>query len=262
LNALEEAAGPPTVVLPERLDRRLRFGPFPSARDGLKFVVYAAAGGVLAPFASPFLWLPIVAVGFAVAVAKPDGEAVDERALAFVLWRLRRRRDGVPMTARPDAPALRRGLLRRPGGGYYAVLRVGGSPLAYLPPAELERRFLLYRDLLRGLEGSLAWTARTVPLDGARVRPRPPAPGPRDAGAGSGYLELVEKLCARRNARRVEVVVGALGGDAEGLADLERRVARITEGLSGLGLRPLRLADRTLQRAGLELGLGSPGGPR
>jgi len=259
---MDAPEGPPTVLLPERFDRRLRFGPFPSARDALKFVVYAAVGGVLAPFVSPLLWLPIVAAGFGLSVAKPDGEALDERALAFVLWRLRRRAPGLRMTRRPDSPALRRGLLPRPAGGYFAVLRTAGAPLAYLPPEELERRFHLYRELLRGVDGSLAWTAVTQPLDGRPVCPAADAAAPAERGAASGYAELVTQLCAKRRVRRVDLVLATPIGTADGIAELDRRAARFVEGLSGLGLRCERLAERRLLRAGIELALTRAGGAR
>lgn len=248
-----------SIALPERFDRRLRFGPFPSARDGLKFVLYAAAGGVLAPFASPLLWLPIVALGFVLSVAKPDGEAVDERALAFVLWRLRRRRSGAPVTEPPDGPGPRRGLLRRPGTGHYAVLRVGGAPLAYLPPSDLEHRFELYRELLRGIDGSFAWTARTDAIPPGPVSPAAPLAAGADATAGAGYSELVQKLLSQRRARRVEVLLASTEGRASGVADLERRVARLAEGLTAMGLRPIRLVGRPLRQAGRGLGLRSEG---
>lgn len=81
--------GPPVVSLPERLDRRLRLGPFASARDALKFVTYSAVGAVIVPFTSPYLWLVVVAGGFAVCVVRSDGQALDERALSFVLWKIR-----------------------------------------------------------------------------------------------------------------------------------------------------------------------------
>jgi hypothetical protein len=248
--------GPPTIPLPERLDRRLRFGPFPSARDGLKFVLYAAVGGALAPIASPLLWLPIVVAGFGLAVVKPDGEAIDERALALVLWQLRRRSGGPPVTSPPDGPGLRRGLLARAEGGYYAVIRVGGVPLAYLPPIELERRFERYRELLRSCDGSLAWTARAVPLAAGPVRPDLPTTEGEEATSAAGYRELVEKLCQRRFSRRVEVVLAALSTDPDHILRLEGRVARFAEGLTALGLSPIRLADRPLWEAGRRLGLG------
>src|SRR5208282_2604654 len=69
------SAGVPVVVLPERVDRRVRLGPFPSAKDAVKFASYAAAGAVLAPFATPFAWVPVLALGFVVSVWHPDGEA-------------------------------------------------------------------------------------------------------------------------------------------------------------------------------------------
>jgi hypothetical protein len=242
-----ESAGP-TVVLPERLDRRLRFGPFPSARDGLKFVLYAAVGALVALFASPYVWLPIVGVGFAVSVYRPDGEGLDGRLVAFVRWQGRRRWEA-PMRPGPVGPAIRRGLARPPTGGTLAVVRTGGVPLAYLPPTELERRFAQFRDLLRELDGSFAWVVGVEPMRPSAVAPAARCGGRADGAARAGYAELVEVLCRRRSLRRVDFVLTDPRPEAAGIAETERKVRRVTEGLAALGLRPRRLKGRALHDA-------------
>ncbi len=245
--------GPPSVALPERLDRRLRLGPFPSARDALKFVLYAAMGAFFALFTSPYIWLPIVGVGFLLSVWRPEGDALDERALAIVLWYLRRRWKRGSVNEPVTAPMLRRGLLKLSEGTIYAVIRAGGAPLAYLPPIELQRRFESYRDLLRALDGSFFWSARTAPIRPDPVLPKALPDGETDLAGRAGYRELVDLLCRRRSLRRVDVVLRAAETGPDGIAALERRAGLILDRLSALGIRASRLRERALLDAGRRL---------
>jgi hypothetical protein len=250
----EAGEGPPLIVLPERLDRRMRLGPFPSSRDALKFVAYAAVGALLAPFLSPWLWLPIVLGGFAVSVWRPEGRAVDETALLFVAWKVRSARLGGSLTRSGSPPIARQGLLRVGSHRHVAILRTGGTPIAYLPPEELARRFDLYRDLLRSTDGSLAVFATTVPIRAPTVRPPSVGPIARDAPARAGYSELVDLLCRRRLLRRVYLVLGTLEGDTDSIGRLEGRVANLAERLSAIGVRSTRLKDRALAEAARRFG--------
>jgi hypothetical protein len=245
----DPADGPPVVVLPERFDRRMRLGPFPSARDALKFVTYTAVGAVLVPFTSPYLWLAIVAVGFAVAVFRPDGEGLDDRVLAIVLWRLRSQGAGHAMTARASTPAARQGLLAIGPGHYVAVVRTGGTPVAYLPPVELAQRFESFRELLRSVGGTLAFLVTSTPMRPAPVVPRLPDAPRADRTAAAGYAELVELLCRRRLIRRVDLVLGTEHPGPNGLSDLEVRVSTLIDRLTALGLRGTRLRHRALDDA-------------
>lgn len=245
----EDEDGPPVVSLPERLDRRLRLGPFPSARDALKFVLYASAGALLAPFVSPLLWLPVLGGGFLVAVWRPDGEALDERAVAFGLWKLRSmRRDGT-MSGRPLGPAVRRKLVRLGPSRYAAVIRTGGTPIAYLPPVELARHFESFRELLRSSDGSFALSAAGIPLRTAAFLPRPSDRDGADREARLGYTDLVGLLGRRRSVRRVYLTLVTEGTGPEALGRLEARVATFLERLGALGVRPVRLCDRALADA-------------
>src|ERR1700688_4681805 len=55
------SSGIPVVVgLPESLDRRMRLGPFPSARHALKFAAYAAVGGSVAAILGVVLTIPLL----------------------------------------------------------------------------------------------------------------------------------------------------------------------------------------------------------
>jgi len=250
----ESEDGPPVIVLPERLDRRMRLGPFPSSRDALKFVTYAAAGALLSPFASPWVWLPVVLAGFAVSVWRPDGRAVDERALAFVSWKLRSMDPRRAVKDPTSHPLVRQALLQLASHRYLAVVRTGGAPMAYLPPDELARRFELYRELLRSTDASFLFLATTAPIRSQAVRPPAPSGGGGEAQALSGYSELVSLLCRRRLLRRVYFVLGTLEADAEAIGRLEGRVANLIERLGALGLRPTRLRDRALEEAAHRFG--------
>jgi hypothetical protein len=251
---VESDDGPPIVGLPERFDRRLRLGPFPSAHDALKFVTYAAIGALLSPFTSAWVWLPVVLAGFAVSVWRPDGQAVDERALAFVAWKLRTVGPRVVMKTRSPRPLVRQGLLQIAPHQYVAVLRTGGTPVAYLPPEELARRFELYRELLRSTDASFSLLVTTTPMHSQAVRPVTAPEDVRETTAFTGYSELVSVLCRRRFLRRVYFALVTLEADSDAVGRLEGRAANLMERLGALGLRPTRLRDRALAEAARRFG--------
>jgi hypothetical protein len=246
--------GPPLIGLPERIDRRMRLGPFPSSRDALKFVTYAATGALLSPFTNPWLWLPVALGGFAVSVWRPEGRAVDERLLQYALWSLRSRRMGNAVTRSASRPLVRQGLLQLEPHRYVAVVRTGGTPMAYLPPDELARRFDSYRELLRATDESFAFLSTAVPIRSQAVRPSPAPEDARDTPARLGYSELVLLLCRRRLLRRVYFVLASAQADADAIGRLEGRVASLVERLTALGLRPTRLRDRSLAEAARRFG--------
>jgi hypothetical protein len=250
----EPPDGPPVVTVPERFDRRLRLGPFPSARDALKFVMYVAAGAVLSPFTSPYVWLAVAAAGFGLSVYRPDGRGVDERVASVILWKLRGVAGERSMSRPPAHPLGQRGLLRIGTGRYVAILRTGGTPVTYLPPAELSRRFELFRDLLRSVDSSLGFSVSSAPMRPAPVTPPPLLDPRRDRVAFTGYAELVGLLCGRRSVRRVYLVLVSETAGADGISDLEVRLSTLTGRLVGLGLRVVRLRGRGLEDAGRRWG--------
>ena len=244
---------PPVVSIPERLDRRLRLGPFASAREALRFVTYAAAGAVVAPLTGAYVWLGLVLLGFVVIVVRADGQSMDERALAFVRWGLREAAGSPRRMTGGASAAVRQGLLHV-AGRPVAVVRTDGTPVAYLPPVELGRRFERFRTLLRSLEGTLLFLVSAAPMPAARVRPPRGPTTDGESGARSAYAELVETLCRRRHVRRVYLALGAERTGTAGLAELELRVATLLEGLAGLGLEPARLRGGALLDAGRRWG--------
>jgi hypothetical protein len=244
---------PPVVALPERLDRRLRLGPFPSARDALKFVSYAATGALLAPFTLPYLWLPVVALGFLVSVWRPDGRAIDARTVDYLAWRARGAFGGGPVTDPTGAVEVRGGRLRIAPGRYVAVIRARGVPFAYLPPAELTRRFELFRGLLRRTGTSLSLLVGLEPIRATDVQPPRDPVGGADRQALAGYAELVDLLARRRSQRRVYVAVAT--SDARPAAnDVDRKAKDLEAGLAELELRPCRLTGRALRDASRRFG--------
>lgn len=253
--------GLPWVVVPERLDRRLRLGPFASGRDAVKFVTAAAVGAVVSLAVQPWAGLPIVVAGAVVALWRPDGEALDERVSAVVRWAARRATAEAPLTAIRPSPA-GRGTVTRPDGRRAAVVRTGGVPLAFLPPTELARQFELYRELWRSVEGQLIVVAGSAPIHAGTIVP---GDGPLPEGeraARDGYRELVSLLARRRSVRRVHLALSEEMHGAEGLRRLEAAVDLLSERLADLGVRCERLRDRALAGAAVRLGwLGREGGP-
>lgn len=245
---------PPVVVLPERVDRRLRLGPFPSAQDALKFLCYAAAGAAVAELASVPVGLALVGAGFLAAVWRPDGRSWDERVLAFLRWKWRAGAGGVLLSGPSAGPSALSGVLKLAPSDYVAVLRTGGVPIAYLPPADLARRFELFRDLLRATEGRIAFLATLGSIRTAPLLPGPPGHPGRDAEARAGYSELVELLCRRRFRRKVYLAVGIGSAHTEALSRFETEIASLGDRLTTLGLRPVRLKDRGLIEAARQIG--------
>lgn len=243
----------PVVRLPERVDRRSRLGPFPSARDAAKFLCYAAAGALVAPWVNPFLWLPLVGLGLGISVWQPEGRPLDERALTYLRWRARSFSGRFGMTHRRDA-ITRHGVVQVAPSCYVAVVRTSGCPIAYLPPTELAARFEHYRDIVRTVAGDFAILSTTVPIRATPILPPGrDAPG-ADGDALRGYRELAELLCRRRRVRRVYVAVRSSESGPDAFARLEVQVSSLAERLRGLGLGSVRLRDRALREASHRFG--------
>jgi hypothetical protein len=243
----------PRVTLPERVDRRIRLGPFPSARDALKFVCYAAVGAVLSPFVGPTAWLPVVALGFAVSVWRPDGDAWDERAARRCLFQVRRWVGG-RMTPRGMVRASPGSVFRLSSGRRVTIVRAAGTPLAYRPPADLATLFERFRELLRATEGPIVIRATSVSLRAERVVPPEGNGASAELAAREGYTELISVLCRRRRSRRVEIALGSGQAGPEGRGRLEDRARSLAEGLATLGLPSTVLEGRPLAESARTFG--------
>jgi hypothetical protein len=248
-------ADPLAIGLPRPVDRKMHLGPFPSARDALKFAGYASVGLVAIPLAGAAAVVPFAAVGFLLAVHRHEGRSLDERVAGYLSWRWRRRvrRPGGPSgtSARPPP-----GRSARLGGGRIAaVVRAGGLPVSYLPQAEAIALFEGTRRWLDGLDGGLYLVADTEPL---RPGPFLPAPavvaGSPEAVARDGYASVVRLLLRRRRSRRVALVLWE-SADRAGAARLDSRVSATEEALRSLGLDVERVEGRPLSAELRRLGL-------
>jgi hypothetical protein len=243
---VESVDGPPVVSLPERMDRRLRLGPFPSARAAVSFLVYAAVGSGIAAGISPLLGLGVIAGGLAVSVLRYDGDGLHRRGIAIARYWL----GGVPRRIRPvvtgSTRLAGRGFLDEASGRFCSVVRAGGAPMAYLPPPDIAARFDRFRELLRAHEGDLALRVTLAPMRAAPVLPSTPRSEGPDRLARDGYVALVRLLCARRSTRRVDLLLRSDRSGAEGVAQLETRVTSLVERLTGLGVPARRLVGRSL----------------
>jgi hypothetical protein len=245
--------GPPMVPLPERVDRRLRLGPFPSAHDAVRFLGYAAVGTLLAAGVSPLAGFGVIVAGFVLSVVRVDGERPDRRAVSMFRYLFERlgRRVGPAVTGRSSLD--RSGAIPGPAGGYLAVVRAGGSPMAYLPPAEIARRFEQFRELLRAEPEGLAFRVWLAPMRPTPVLPPPVSETRADAAARNGYAQLVRLICGRRAVRRIDLLRCSTFAGAEGLTELDGQVSRLIERLTELGLPARRLSGRSLADAARRL---------
>jgi hypothetical protein len=250
--ATTSLVGPPVVAVPGRLDRRLRLGPFPSGRDAIKFLVYAAVGAVFAPTPYPFLAAPFIAAGLLVTLYRPDGQPIDARLAVLGRYLARRSRPGgaVKPSRAPRVPA---DSLRLHDGRHVAVIRTGGVPLDFLPPDELARRFDLYRELLRSVGREVKILATSAPIHAASIVPWTEDPPPAEREALRGYRELVVLLARRRAVRQVYLGVVSPTARAGAGAELAVTVAGLAERLSALGLRPEVLRGSKLRAAAARL---------
>jgi hypothetical protein len=126
--------------------------------------------------------------------------------------------------------------------------------MAYLPPAELSRKFEQYRDLLRATDGHFALLSTLVTIHGSPFSPSSTSAEGRDAESRAGYAQLVQLLCQRRLGRRVYLAVGSGESGTDSVARLEGKVSSLIERLTTLGLKPVRLKDRALFEAARRFG--------
>lgn len=248
----------PTVPLRSPAERKLRFGPFPSMGDAMRFAGYAAAGSLVIPWLGAVAWLPFVAIGFVLVVWQPGGTSLDARLVARArAWEraFRPREAGVSRRGTGAHGAF----ARLESGGIASVLKCPGRPIAFLPPRELEARFQRYRALLRALPGSVVIVGTGVPVDPKSWLPPEGGEGARDdLEARKGYGEMVALLCRRRRLRRVYLLQGVPAGTGNGAALLSERTTALETQLQALDLAPVRLEGTALTAALARFGFGEP----
>jgi hypothetical protein len=245
---MSDPSAPPVFRLQAAVPRSPSLGPFPSGRDALKFLAYAAAGSVVAGFVSPWLWLPFLGVGFVVGLRPSDRPPFDRRLADFLGWTVRRRggAGGRPLAsagrALPDGRAVavaERGLL-------VGVLRAEGVPVAFLPPANARELYAGYRQLLGTLDGGVAVLVRGRPLGTRPFAPLSAAAGAEEQRARDGYAEMVRLLGHHRRRREVLLAVGSPSGSPAAPLQLERRLRDLHERLDALGVASERLRGPAL----------------
>jgi hypothetical protein len=240
---------PVVVGLPRRLDRRMRLGPFPSARDAMKFAAYAAAGTFALPFGGAIAWLPFLGGAFFLSVYRPDGKGLDDRAGDYLRWRWRRRRaSSAPPGAR--ARSASDDVARLPGPYLAAIVEARGIPTRFLPPADARELFDRYRTMLRSVVGGIYLDVgvATLPLTAFRLPPLE-VNGPAERVAREGYEEMVRLLLRRRQRRRVFLTVFVPLRGAECVRRLDAEVGALVGHLAALGVDPERLRGSGLRSA-------------
>jgi hypothetical protein len=240
------------IGLPERLDRKLHLGPFPSAQDALKFVTYAAVGALVAALTSPIYWLPFLGVGLLVSIPRIDGRTVDGRMADYFRWRLRRGEhpsgaSGPPERVRPNVPF--GSLARIRPGRYVSVLVTHGVPSAFLPLAGRRSLFERYKALLRSLDTGCFVSVGLEPLDPGPFLPPDPTPPTRIEGARADYAQLVRAACRRKYRRRTRWVLWSSSMTPESCAELEARTRDIMDHLLRLEVPFDRLEGPALGQA-------------
>ena len=255
----EPEPGPPVVALPQPVDRRLRLGPFASARDAVKFACYAAAGALLAPFVTPYAWLPVVAVGFLVSAWRPEGEALDERVAHWATWRVRR----IHRRGTGEPALLSAGPRRLPSAGAGA-LRDG--PADRWDPARLSaaRRARTALSSLRRAPARLGWGTspprRDRPALGGPAGPGEVlVDGARAPGAGGLPGARLRALPPTSRPKGPPRALDPRRGPGRA-ARLDQGTRALASRLAAVGLRPTRLETRALSEAGHRFGWSRPRG--
>ena len=258
----DEAVGPPVAGLLPPVGRRMRFGPFPSARDAIKFVVYAALGALVIPLLGTIAWLPLLGIAFLLSAWTPGGVPLDRTIVRLVARWFRALEPAEALMGR-RARSVTDGRVRIDPGRTATVLRCSGHPLAFLPPEELQRRFGLYRDLLRSVEGGLAISAVGGPIDPAPFRPTTSPVASDEREASRAYAEMIGQLCRQRSRRRIYLLQWTRDASLDSRDDLERRTRELSQRLATLGLAPERLRGSALAASMRRFGWneGEGGGP-
>jgi hypothetical protein len=237
------------VLLPEKVNARTRLGPFASGRDALKFVAYAAVGGLLAVTLGPAWWLPFLAAGALVTIPHWNGQAPDQRLARYVRWRFRRRMSSPARITQAQPPRATERVAQVAPGVCAAVVVACGVPTSFLPLEDRRSLFVEYRTLLGAVGPGALFTMGVEPLPTRPFVPPPDKPSSDSSEqlARRGYAEMVRLLCRRRFRRQVRWV---LWGDSSsaGRRDLEQRAERLHEALNRLGALATEAAGKELGR--------------
>jgi hypothetical protein len=225
------------IPVRQLVHRRLRLGPFASGRDLVKFLCFATVGAAVAAVTSAVVWLPFLAAGGMIAFLRVEGQSLDEYALGYV--RFRRRASGsTGRLAKTDRSGPRSPGPRRKAS---PTLRAGGIPIAYLPPADLQRVFAEWRSALSAVDGSVGFRARGELFSPLPFLPASQSPHGAEREALDSYRDMVRGLLRQRYRRVVDVKVGTHGPDGELAAlHLQTRLDGLLVTLERLGISAQR----------------------
>ncbi|MFZ0831147.1 MAG: hypothetical protein WCB18_02080 [Thermoplasmata archaeon] len=230
--------------------RRLHLGPFGSGMDLAKFLCVATIGAVVAAVSSAVVWLPFLGAGAIVAFVRVEGRSLDQYAVGYCRFRWR---TSVGWNRAPSIPRGGPPRVRGEGHGNLSV-RAGGIPIAYLPPADLQRLFEEWRSTLAAFDRPIGLRMR-----GERFSPLPFLPrfGSSTVGenvALASYCELVRALLRQRYRRVVDLMIweDPLERHPTKLG-IESDVSELVTALERLGI-PVTRATRNLRDGGLVRG--------
>ncbi|HZY69480.1 MAG TPA: hypothetical protein VFF67_00685 [Thermoplasmata archaeon] len=245
-------AARPEVRLDVAVRRPASLGPFPSARDGAKFLAYAAVGALVAGVASPWLFVPFVAFGFVASVHRADEKAPDRRLVDRVAWEVRRHSHPRPAARRPRLVAGGAVVELAPGRSV-AVVRAGGVAVAFLPPGAAQALFHEYRTLLQSLSTDVGMAVGGRRLPTQRLIPTHHLVDGPERTARDGYAAMMGLLTEHRRTRHVLVVLSARDPGRAGRHQLDRAAGAFVSALDGMGVPAARVRGAALLRLGLRL---------
>lgn len=108
------------IFLPERLGRRMSFGPFLDPRDLLRFLLVASLGALPAGLWGAWAMVPLLALGAVLTLVRTQGESLWDHAARRLRYLTRRRR-------LPVAPPSLWGLSLILGGSEAGTVSSGGT---------------------------------------------------------------------------------------------------------------------------------------
>ncbi|MCI4347447.1 MAG: hypothetical protein L3J97_02365 [Thermoplasmata archaeon] len=230
----------------ELASRRLHLGPFGSGRDLVKFLGVATVGAAVAALSSAVMWLPFLGIGVLVTFVRVEGRTLDDYAVGYLRfrWRSSSTREG-PLRGWPLFPSpSARSRERTPS------LRAGGIPIAYLPPADLQRLFEEWRSTLAAVSRPLSVRMRGEPFSPLPFLPTSTSPRDGERQALAAYRQLVRLLLRHRYRRIVELTVGEESTDlAPTTVGLHSEVETLHSALGRMGIPAENLSsDRSHTR--------------
>lgn len=209
-----------TVALPERLGRRLSIGPFQDPRDLLRFLLFAAAGGLVALLVGAWAWLPFLLAGLVLTLPRVEEESLGVVVLRWVRFQVRARsRKGGPSRASPGRTGrlhLEETHLCDTLGRTWECWEATPFPISGRGPAELLQSATHLLQALGSQGGE--WGLYRLPEPwciGAYLPPFDPALAPRELALRRAYGELLREAVRGKHQVRLVLALAAPQGTAQ-----------------------------------------------